>query len=433
MKHPPKKSAATAGRRRSKPGRLLGVTLAATVLLGILAVAWHSRRPEILAERWQARLAELPDADLGPQLRRIAELGDAGIPVLTAALCSPREPLRDAARLAILDEMARWELWPAEAAMAKLSTLAESLAGTSGQFDAPTRRFAADLSLRILHWPHEDGDVRRPALLARCEAVLAAAPRGALSDIATLPATASPTVANTSVDAAESLPALARYPGGGLPVELASLPPPFKTAHASHDDVETQPNAEPGRLSDQIATRPLGEFSEPPAANQPRHLPTSDDASQSARLLSANAADRLTAEFDPSNAAAWSGLKVRELMQKLDSADPQIAANARGELKRRGITGSLAKLARRAADPNPAVRLELAESLPTLNGVDARPWLLELSYDDDPRVRAAAVTLMATSGDLDLLKRVQQVSLDDPDDHTRAQAEKALPKQKRRY
>jgi len=93
----------------------------------------------------------------------------------------------------------------------------------------------------------------------------------------------------------------------------------------------------------------------------------------------------------------------------------------------------LVELARRAADPNPAVRLELAESLPTFSGVDARPWLLELSYDDDPRVRTAAVTLMATSGDIDLLKRVQQVSLDDPDDHTRAQAEKALPKQKRRY
>src|SRR5438270_13925788 len=137
MKQPPKKSAANAGRRRSKPGRLLGITLAATVLLGILAAAWHSRRPEILAERWQARLTELPDAELEPQLRRIAELGDAGIHVLTAALGSPREPLRDAARMAILDEMARWELLPADAAMSRLSTLAESLAATSRQFDVP--------------------------------------------------------------------------------------------------------------------------------------------------------------------------------------------------------------------------------------------------------------------------------------------------------
>jgi HEAT repeats len=440
MKQPPKKSAATASRRRPKPGRLLGITLAATALLGILAAAWHSRRPEILAERWQARLTELPDAELEPQLRRIAELGDAGIPVLTAALGSPREPLRDAAQVAILDEMARWELLPAEAATARLSTLAESLAAMSRQFDRPTHRFAADLALRILHWPHEDGDARRPALLAHCEAVLAAAaaPRRVPSVIAIEPATASPIVASTNVDSVESLPALARYPGGGLPVELASLPPPREIAASRHDESGAPTSGEPNRLPEQVATKPIGESAEPyaqldqaPAANQPRRLPTADDSSQSTRLLSAHVADRLPAEINPSNAVAWNGLKVRELMQRLDSADAQIAANARGELKRRGIAGPLVELARRAADPNPTVRLELAESLPTFSGVDARPWLLELSYDDDPRVRTAAVTLMATSGDIDLLKRVQQVSLDDPDDHTRAQAEKALPKQKR--
>ena len=74
------------------------------------------------------------------------------------------------------------------------------------------------------------------------------------------------------------------------------------------------------------------------------------------------------------------------------------------------------------------VQEDLASDLP---GVDARPWLLELSYDENPKVRAAAVTLMATSGDLEMLRRVRQVSLDDPDDYTRAQAEKALPKQRR--
>ncbi len=42
-------------------------------------------------------------------------------------------------------------------------------------------------------------------------------------------------------------------------------------------------------------------------------------------------------------------------------------------------------------------------------------------------MRVTAVTLMATSGDLELLKRVEQISRDDPDDHTRAQAAKALP------
>ena len=129
--------------------------------------------------------------------------------------------------------------------------------------------------------------------------------------------------------------------------------------------------------------------------------------------------------------AAWKRLALHDVLRRLQAEDRKTTAAAEAELERRGITGPLLDLARRAADPDPEVRRQLAESLPTLPGVDARPWLLELSYDDDPEVRTTAVTLMATSGDMELLKRVQQVSLEDPDDHTRAQAAKALPRQRR--
>ncbi len=115
------------------------------------------------------------------------------------------------------------------------------------------------------------------------------------------------------------------------------------------------------------------------------------------------------------------------MLHGLHSTDAATTVRVEAELRRRGVTGPLVDLARRAADPDPRVRRELAESLPELPGIDARPWLLEMSYDDDPKVRATAVTWMATSGDLELLRRVRQVSLDDPDDYTRSQAEKALP------
>jgi HEAT repeat protein len=124
-------------------------------------------------------------------------------------------------------------------------------------------------------------------------------------------------------------------------------------------------------------------------------------------------------------------MEFRAVLRELRSGDPDSTAKAERELRRRGVTGRLLELARRAADPDPRVRQELAETLPELAGIDARPWLMELSYDENPKVRAAAVTLMATSGDLELLRRVRQVSLDDPDDYTRAQAEKALPKPRR--
>jgi HEAT repeat protein len=83
-------------------------------------------------------------------------------------------------------------------------------------------------------------------------------------------------------------------------------------------------------------------------------------------------------------------------------------------------------LARRATDPDPKVRWRLAESLPSIPGVDAKPWLLELSYDENSQVRATAITLMATSGDLDLMRRIEQIAREDPDDHIRSQAAKVL-------
>ena len=124
--------------------------------------------------------------------------------------------------------------------------------------------------------------------------------------------------------------------------------------------------------------------------------------------------------------AAWQKLQPRDVMSRLHVSDPQVVLAAREELERRGISGPLVDLARRATDPDPKVRRQLAESLPRLPGVDAKPWLLELSYDENAQVRATAVTLMATSGDLEMVHRLEQISRDDPDDYTRAQAAKGL-------
>jgi HEAT repeat protein len=124
--------------------------------------------------------------------------------------------------------------------------------------------------------------------------------------------------------------------------------------------------------------------------------------------------------------AAWRQLEPRDVMRRLHVSDPQVVLAARVELERRGISGPLVDLARRATDPDPNVRKQFAESLPSMPGIDAKPWLLELSYDENSQVRATAVGLMATSGDLELIRRLEQISRDDPDDYIRAQAAKGV-------
>ena len=48
-------------------------------------------------------------------------------------------------------------------------------------------------------------------------------------------------------------------------------------------------------------------------------------------------------------------------------------------------------------------------------GVDARPWLVLLSDDEEADVRLAAVTVMATSNDPQLIEQAWQVVLHDRD------------------
>jgi hypothetical protein len=401
-------------------------------ILAALAAAWQWNRPEMLAARWQARLAESPDTEIEGELRRIAALGDAGVPVLARGIGSPREALQTAARSALLDELTRWELLPAARAKANLAILAGTLSSAAPSFDPPTRRFAAELAMRILHWPHEDGDADRPALLAQCEAVLAAAAHGRDADSFTTESSQALSKPGVTGDASDTLGNLPRLPGGGLPVEMANLQSPREAVSPYDREPSMLPTTTDAKPLDDSARSGSSDLTDrTAAANQPRRLANAGDSS--ARVATAQNGDIASLGVPRWPAGTClSAIRLCEVVRGLDAGDPQIAATAQAELQQRGITGPLVAMARRLADRDPAVRLDFTESLPTLAGIDARVWLLELSYDEDPRVRAAAVTLMATSGDIELLKRVQQVALDDPDDHTRAQAEKALPRGKKR-
>jgi HEAT repeat protein len=446
-------------RGKSNRARLSSLILMMAALLAILTVAWHFWQPEMLARRFGEQLSSSPESEVDAQLRQIAELGDAGLPVLAGALGSDRKCVREAARRLLIEQVDRWELLPAATSSAKLSMLAHSLAESVPRFDWVTRKFAADLAMRILHWPHRGDQVERVSLLADCEAILAAtaASRGAEEEAAKNPASQSAIVATDNfgvrrssidgstedLDAFLPLPELIRLPGGGLPIEMASMPAATDLAGSPASEQGSSAGfGEPNRLPARTAGRPIDDSSEPPnllrrppGANQPGRLPSEEgdpsDPSK-ARLLHAQAdkepSDFLLGTDDP---AVWKRLEPREVMRRLHATDLRMVAAARAELQRRGMDGSQVELARRVTDPNPEVRRQVAESLPALAGVDAKPWFLELSYDEDPRVRATAVTLMATSGDLELMKRVQQISLDDPDDYTRAQAEKALPRRRR--
>ena len=65
----------------------------------------------------------------------------------------------------------------------------------------------------------------------------------------------------------------------------------------------------------------------------------------------------------------------------------------------------------------------MAKTITTVPGVDAKPYLLTLSRDQDANVRLAAVGIMATSSDPDLTKRAMELS-SDPDPRIQAIAQR---------
>lgn len=110
------------------------------------------------------------------------------------------------------------------------------------------------------------------------------------------------------------------------------------------------------------------------------------------------------------------------LMRQLRAADSWTAGRAQTELVRRGFRPVHLELARRLFDPDVEVRQRLARSLPGMQGVDAVAWLWWLARDASAEVRLAALAVLSTTGDPELLRRVEEISREDPDPRIRRQA-----------
>jgi hypothetical protein len=103
-----------------------------------------------------------------------------------------------------------------------------------------------------------------------------------------------------------------------------------------------------------------------------------------------------------------------------------MADAARKELQRLRIDERQLSLARSAVHSDPRVRIEVIEALPLIASIDTRQWLLWFSHDRDPKVRRAALSLLATSGDPELQRRVRQAAASDSDPRVREQSRAAV-------
>jgi len=117
---------------------------------------------------------------------------------------------------------------------------------------------------------------------------------------------------------------------------------------------------------------------------------------------------------------------VLRWMFALRAHEPSRRRRAEEELRALGFEALQLELALQLTDPNPTVRRELAESLPAMPGIDARTWLVWLSRDQNADVRLTAMSVMATTGDLNLMRRIEQMARRDVDPRVQRQGEQLL-------
>ena len=269
---------------------------------------------------------------------------------------------------------------------------------------------------------------RQRRLLADCESVLrTSAASQAPTKAATIPAAAGHDALaetdtaggrtsrffETRVSVADGA---ADLPGGGLQAAPALAPV------ASPDAAEARRAERGGPGEPDSPPRP---FTPPPSAHVRSVQPSSGgDGSASAEPQS-RSSDAQTAA---SPVCKFSDI---DLMHCLDDGG-EASAVAESELSRRGFRAIHLQLAKRLIDPDPRKRRDLADWLPRIAGVDARPWLLWLSRDVDPDVRLAAVTIMATSSDPELHRRLRGIDAEETDQRAPQRARSPLSQAGRR-
>jgi hypothetical protein len=416
--------------------RLAPALLVVVAIVGawVLINAWPKWQASRLANSWSEQLETADDDRVGVLVAQIADLGDAGIAQLVESLASPRQVVRQHAAAALGRFVDHWEICDVSARSTAAGRLTSLLAQHVETFPADARENAASLIQQMLVWPTDDAFVDRAELVAACETVLLAT-----DDIGDAPpshiavARRDDRVLSTSAD--RDMAAFAELPGGGISIEPSEAPPLPK--------VREPPAAAPPR--DPREPRLLldgDEASLPPAllpivdpAVNPVRGPAKGDGKNDGQRANYS----VTVVGDPSSEVAEATAKnandppplaegphtQREMsLIRLLHSEATIAAEAEAQLRKLGYSDVELAIARRAANPDRADRLQLAESLSKLSGVRPRRWLEMMLDDEDAAVRGAAIAQLATSGDAAMAESLARRFRFDPDPGIRQQVER---------
>ncbi len=331
--------------------------------------------------------------------RELGELGDSAIRPLVQGLVSEEPLVSAAAGEEISGRLAAWRQLPRRVSGVKTAALARELATNCESIPPEQYRAARQWAEAILLWPLKGSAVDAAALLEDCEAILRLPEphEGLVAErLARLqnqpPEAVAPENAlevETPPEGSSNLaPIVSPHDVVGMPTTSGSL--------ADEDPGDNEPLPPHPREPRGIYVPRARAIEDAAPPREPKTLPPSEPLLLPPVKASAEAIEELTS------------MSEMDLMRDLHSESPAVVAGAENELARRGYKAVHLSLARQLTSPNSAVRLKLAQSLPRTGGIDPRPWLLRLSEDPDQSVRSAALSILRTSQDPELLQKLRR-------------------------
>ena len=372
--------------------RSLTVALIALVLLaaGAWALRWSIDRSResavatltllLRSDRLEVRTAA---AD------QLLELGADGISPLVLALNDDREDVFSLAAQSFDRALTQWQFLPPAEASDRLHRFSKELNDCLPTMPEERRYVARRWAQRMALWPRDDDTGDLSQVLLRCESILRSSP--VLTEVESKPAASqvASSKANSQRSNAEALI------DDRLQSPLTYVPPP-----SDDDQLAALPLMSPGATS-----------SESPPPTNPEPTPALQ-AAEPKRLVAPQAQPLPTRQLELTSSkpqpaqsqAIDDGEFLRQqsdldVMRSLHDLSVNLSAAAEAELRRRGYRTVDLPICRALVHPDPDVRRKLAEALPTMHNIDARPWLLQLSQDDHADVRRAAEGILRTSRD----------------------------------
>ncbi|WP_425616891.1 HEAT repeat domain-containing protein [Anatilimnocola sp. NA78] len=347
---------------------LLLTILLSTVMLftaSRLGPVWSHALHQRLAEREMAELESLENYQLAAKFDDWLAREHDGLTWTVTALSSSRPGVSYAAEQALLRESDSWRIRNSAETADRMLELARALALSADQLPASRRPNIRRLVEQMATWPIGDKSLAAD-LIAACDQIVAQLPPASAEELLL-----------AERDSAEDR-RLARSIETTTPSTDPPLAPPFENdpreviTPADLPPAEEEPAPKPKKIPKRFFAPRANELPTQPIVPEERVAPPVESTVKK-------------------NLNDWvRELADLEVMRLLHHGDYGVRYTAERELDRRGYAKEHLPLAKLLIHPDARERRKLAEQLPRLTNVDPRPWLLQLSEDDDPEVRRAA-------------------------------------------